>query len=216
MEKDRRKEVRLMPDRRRSSRILDYRVASWRTDDDPQVKSGLLLEWSGHGLAVLTDKANAPKPGSRLVPHPRPDLRGWRKSAAVTRVEEVPNGFRLVLAEFSDLAARAAPLEGKSKPDRREKDRGTVDRRRSLRWQIDKMLPWRVSRGRRVRRSRVLERSLDGLVFVTYPGDAPLVGTRFYSCGADIIQRFGFRSAIVRRTEAPNRDHRLVFAEIES
>ena len=64
--------------------------------------------------------------------------------------------------------------------------------------------------------SRVLERSLDGLVFVTYPGDAPLVGTRFYSCGADIIQRFGFRSAIVRRTEAPNRDHRLVFAEIES
>jgi len=140
MKKDRRKEVRLMPDRRRSSRILDYRVASWRTDDDPQVRSGLLLEWSGHGLAVLTDEANAPKPGSRLVPHPRPDLRGWRKSAAVTRVEGVPNGFRLVLAEFSDLSARAAPIEWRSQPGRRDKDRENMDYREAPEWRTDEML----------------------------------------------------------------------------
>ena len=140
MEKDRRKEVRLMPDRRRSSRILDYRVASWRTDDDPQVRSGLLLEWSGHGLAMLTDQANAPKPGSRLVPHPRPDLRGWRKEAVVTRVEGLPDGFRLVLAEFSDPAARPAPLEWKGQPDRRDKDWENVDRRESRQWRTEEIL----------------------------------------------------------------------------
>jgi hypothetical protein len=140
MKKDRRREVRLMPDRRRSSRILDYRVASWRTDDDPEVKSGLLLEWSGHGLAVLTDQANAPKPGSRLVPNPRPDLRGWRKSAAVTRVEGIPNGFSLVLAEFSDHAAQAAPIEWSRQPDRRDKDQDNVDYREAPEWRTDKML----------------------------------------------------------------------------
>lgn len=122
MKKDRRKEVRLMPDQRRSSRIRDYRVASWRTDDDPQAGSGLLIEWSGHGLAMLTDQANAPEPGSRLIPHPRPDLRGWRKEAVVTRVEGLSDKFRLVLAEFPDPAARPAPLECKGQPDRRDKD----------------------------------------------------------------------------------------------
>jgi hypothetical protein len=167
-------------------------------------------------MAMLTEAQNVPKTGERIVPQKGPGDRDWRKPAIVTRVECLPGGLHRVAAEFSDTAQRAARFKREGKPDRRGENRGSADRRRSSRWLTDKMLPWRVSRGRRIRESQLLERSLDGLVLAVEPGDAPPEGTRLFPYGAEPIDRCGFRSAIVRRTEVANDDHKLVFAEIES
>jgi hypothetical protein len=216
MSKDRRTDERLPPDRRRSGRIPDYRRVLWRADGDPALRSGLLVEWSGHGVTVLTEAHDTPQEGARLVPRKRSDLRGWRKPAVVTRVEPLPGGFHRVAAEFPDSVERISPFKWVSRPDRRADERAGAGRRRSSRWETDKTLAWRVSRGRRVRESRVVERSLDGLVLAVEPRDAAPEGSRFFPYGAEPADRFGFRSAIVRRTEAPNEDYRLVFAEIEA
>jgi len=100
--------------------------------------------------------------------------------------------------------------------ERRTVDRGTVDRRQSRRWQIRKWVPWRVSRGRRVRCSELIERSLHGLVLRVDRRDLPAIGTRFFPDAAETSDRFGFRSAIVRRISDHGKTRELIFAEIES
>jgi hypothetical protein len=79
-----------------------------------------------------------------------------------------------------------------------------------------KPLRWRPFRGRRIRESRVVERSLDGLVLMSRPRDAPAPGTRFAPGDLEVGDRFGFRSALVKRVEAPNPAARLIFSEIEA
>lgn len=216
MSRDRRTEERLAPDRRHWIRIPDYRSVRWRADDDPLLRSGVLVEWSAHGVTMLTEANDTPHEGVRLVPRKRRHLRGWCKPAVVTRVEPLPGAFHRVVAEFPDSVEQTGPFTWVSRPDRRTERPRSVGRRRSPRWRTNKTLAWRVSRGRRVRESRLVERSLDGLVLAVEPGDAPPEGTRFCPCGVESIDRLGFRSAIVRRTEAPNDDYRLVFAEIEA
>lgn len=101
--------------------------------------------------------------------------------------------------------------------DRREQDRGHVDRRKSMRWEPEKLLRWRVFRGRRIRESRMVERSLNGFVLgAQRPGAVP-AGTRMVVDGdLDEIDRLGFRSAIVRRAESGGDGSRVLFAEIEA
>ena len=101
--------------------------------------------------------------------------------------------------------------------DRRERDRGHVNRRKSVRWEPDKSLRWRVFRGRRIRESRIVERSLNGLVLGAQMPDAVAAGTRILvSGGHGELDRLGFRSAIVRRTESGDGGGRMLIAEIEA
>ncbi len=90
------------------------------------------------------------------------------------------------------------------------------ERRNSRRWATDKPLRWRVFRGRRVRSSRMVERSLDGMVLLVDPRDVPQPGTRLLACDAIEFDRLGFRSAVVTRTTLQDDKGALVFAQIEA
>jgi hypothetical protein len=102
------------------------------------------------------------------------------------------------------------------KADRREKPRETVDRRRSERWETNKLLHWRVYRGRRLRESHIVERSLNGVVLQVEPHDVARQGTRLLLSDPTEIDKLGFRSARVTRAEGPSAEMRLVYAEIEA
>lgn len=101
--------------------------------------------------------------------------------------------------------------------DRREQDRGSVDRRRSSRWTPDRLLCWRVFRGRRLREGWIVERSLNGFVLATLRCDAVPAGTRIIvKGGRDEFDKLGFRSAIVRRTDPGEGSRRMLIAEIDA
>ncbi len=211
MERDRRRLQRADSARRHSDRIADYRAVNWWVNDDARERCGWLVNYSAEGIGLLTEKADVPPIDAQITPQPRPDLRGWTRSARVRRIEELSGQLVLVGAEYR---GELDPLP--VSPDRRGCQRGAGDRRRSRRWSLSKLLDWRVHRGRRIRRSPVIQRSLDGLVLRVAPRDAPRVGMRIRPGTRGGVDGFGFRSAIVRRTEAPTRDYRLVFAEIEA
>ncbi|MBU0641318.1 MAG: hypothetical protein KKB50_20865 [Planctomycetes bacterium] len=103
------------------------------------------------------------------------------------------------------------------KPDRRSQERDGVDRRYSARWETDELLHWRVWKGRRRRESRVIAQSLNGLVLQVEPRDYPRAESRVLVDDPAEIEKFGFRSAVVTRSEAlDDGGGRLVFAEIEA
>ncbi len=99
---------------------------------------------------------------------------------------------------------------------RQSQSKTPKERRSSDRWPTDGCLSWRVYRGRKIRRSRVFERSLEGLAMIARQEDEPTVGTRVCTCDSDEQVRFGFQYAIVRRVEALSKDIRLVYVEIEA
>jgi hypothetical protein len=101
-------------------------------------------------------------------------------------------------------------------PQRRQSRQTEVDRRRSARWSTRRPINWRVTGGRRQRHSRVVERSLDGLVLMVEGRDFAQAGTRFVIDNPADATRFGFRAAVVRRTETLKRAVRLLYAEIEA
>jgi hypothetical protein len=94
--------------------------------------------------------------------------------------------------------------------------RTSRERRRSGRWTTDELLAWRLHRGRRPRRGRVIERSLDCLTIAVAPHDEPPAGARLHPFAPIDHTRFGFRSALVKRTEPAGKTLRLVFLEIEA
>lgn len=101
--------------------------------------------------------------------------------------------------------------------DRRAQERGDVERRESTRWEPNRLFRWRVFRGRRIRQSRMVERSLGGFALGAQKPDAVPAGTRVVADGGpDEIDKLGFRSAIVRRTEPGSDGGRILFAEIEA
>lgn len=101
--------------------------------------------------------------------------------------------------------------------DRRNQDRGHVDRRTFTRWELDKSLRWRVFHGRRIRESRMVERSLSGFALQAQMLDAVPAGTRVVVHGdPGEIDKLGFRSAVVRRTEPWSDGGKMLFAEIEA
>ena len=102
------------------------------------------------------------------------------------------------------------------KPDRRQTSREEVERRWSERWETDTLLHWRVNRGRRLRKSRIVERSLDGVVLQVERQDLTRRGTRLLLSDPTDIKQLGFRSARVTRAEDRSPDTRLVYAEIEA
>ncbi len=91
-----------------------------------------------------------------------------------------------------------------------------IERRRSARWLTNETLTWHVSRGRRARAGRIVERSLDGFALLVTPKDEPAEGTRFSPSDPEDCVRFGFCSAVVTRTESVGESAKLVFAEIEA
>jgi hypothetical protein len=215
---DRRNKWRAELGRRGSDRLMDYRMVRWRADRDPTSRCGWVVEWSSNGLAMVTERVDTPATGSRLVPNRRSRGPGFVRAIVVQRVSSLSPVLDLVAGVYiSTQSGRRTCLhpDGPAR-DRRHAPRQKVDRRRSSRWSVTKPIQWRVLRGRRVRSSEVLERSLDGLVMRVDPQDAPRIGTRFVTTGHGMAETLGFHSAIVRRTEAPNDDYRLLFAEIEA
>src|SRR5204863_2027277 len=104
MKRDRRKERESVVDRRRSGRIADYRSVEWRGDADRRLHNGLFVEWSAHGVALLTEKLDTPSVGTRIAPLKRPDIRGWLKPVLVKRVDTLPGGMQLVVGEYMNGA----------------------------------------------------------------------------------------------------------------
>lgn len=218
MKRDRRNEGRAALGRRASERLCDYRLVHWRADHDPVPRCGWLVQWSSNGLALITEKQDTPAAGSRLVPSRRSRGPGFDKPIVVKRTSALSPALDLVAGTYTSgsLSTRSCVHPGGSARDRRSVPRSKTDRRRSPRWPVNKLIHWRVLRGRRIRISQVLERSLDGLVMKVEPEDTPCVGTRFFTFGSLATDSNGFRAAIVRRTESPNDDYRLLFAEIEA
>src|SRR5688572_410519 len=105
MKRDRRATRGLIDDRRRSGRISDYRAVEWRREADRELHKGLFVEWSAHGMAMLTEGADTPTVGSRIAPLKRPDLRGWVQPVLVKRVDELPGGMQLVVGEYVNMKA---------------------------------------------------------------------------------------------------------------
>lgn len=205
----------LEQDRRSNERLIVYQVVWWWNEGEPPLRPGLLVECFSGGVVLLTERAGTPAVGASLWPQPGRRTRWWSRPAVVTRVDVLPGGYRRVVAEYR---VRATPSDGRGRlsPDRRRQRRDQQDRRRSARWQTEKPLAWRVFRGRRTRMSRVVERSLDGLVLATDPQDTPSEGTRLTPGDAATRRRFGFRSAVVRRVMTSEARTRLVVAEFEA
>ncbi len=57
---------------------------------------------------------------------------------------------------------------------------------------------------------------MEGLAMIVSPHDALPSGKRFLALDKSSIERFGFRSAIVKRTEHRGSHGRMLFAEIEA
>ena len=140
----------------------------------------------------------------------------WPKPAAATHAQP-SSGLQDVVAESSARKAGdglTPPVV--HPPDRCPWMRDGFDRRRSTRWEMNKTLLWRPFRGRRLRESQVILRSLDGLVLLVDRRDSLSPGARFFPGVPAAGDRFGFRSAVVKRTESGHGDKRLIFAEIEA
>ncbi len=88
------------------------------------------------------------------------------------------------------------------------------DRRLSERWPSRKSIRWRVRGGRRERCSRIVERSLDGLVLLTNSRDTPRAGDIVYPADSAASHRHGMREGVVLRTEAGGGDDSLVYVSI--
>jgi hypothetical protein len=196
-------------------RIADYRTVSWNDPERESTSTGLLVEWSGNGLALLASAKDAPSEGACLVPKTRPDVRGWNRPAIVRRTEQLSSTLQLIIAEFVPSPSGKQP-PATVYPDRRGTPRDSLDRRRSKRWRTNKTLTWRVHRGRRDRHGRVIEQSLDGLVMLVDQQDELHEGDRFSPSGRNGGNPFTFQTAIVRRTRQLQPDTELVFAEIEA
>jgi hypothetical protein len=216
MKRDRRATRGLIDDRRRSGRIPDYRAVEWRHETDRQLHQGIFVEWSAHGMAMLTEGIDTPKVGSRIAPQKRPDLRGWVQPALVKRVDELPGGMQLVVGEYVKIPVGESSPITRRQVDRRNGGRKGLGRRRSPRWAVNRVLSWCVHRGRKIREARVIERSLDGLVLLADRDDSLRVGTRLTPSSVDQRQRFGFRSAVIRRMQPLNEQAAVLIAEIEA
>lgn len=216
MKRDRRTTRGMFEDRRRSGRIPDYRTVEWRHETDRQLRTGLFVEWSAHGMAMLTEGVDTPSVGTRIAPQKRPDLRGWVQPVLVKRVDALPGGMQLVVGEYVNISSDASSAETRRQVDRRNDGRQGLGRRRSPRWEVNRVLSWCVHRGRKIREARVIERSLDGLVLLATRDESVRVGTRLGPSSLDQRQRFGFRSAVVRRMQPLNERAALLIAEIEA
>ena len=207
-------------DQRQSRRILDFRTVGWRVVGETEEYLGWLVQWSGSGIALLTERPDTPSPGCRIEPHGR-TCRMWKRQARVVRTESLSGLLCLAAAEYCadepvSPPEPAAPGPLGVSPDRRHSRRNQIDRRRSARWRLRKALTWRVHRGRQIHRGQIIARSLDGLVVCVPKKEAPSTETRIHSCGEDAVFRFGFKSAIVRRIEPANDGKALLIAEVES
>ncbi len=89
-----------------------------------------------------------------------------------------------------------------------------VDRRRSPRWPDGKPLRWRLHRGRRIRQSTVIDRSLHGLVLADDLPQQIQIGQQLRPADAQAAQRHGFEHAVVRRLEEDEAGEMRIVAEI--
>ena len=93
-----------------------------------------------------------------------------------------------------------------------EKPQVPVQRRRSARWSCDKLVQWRIYRGRAVHQGHIVERSLDGMVIDA--SCVPAAGTCLVPADDQTALRRGFRFAIVRRTLPVSESVTRMFVEI--
>ena len=209
---DRRKEERCGLGRRGSERTPCFHHVSWRSEEDGKTRTDLLAAASENGIALLTERPHSPRAGETII------LSRWVKPAVVTRIDHLSGFLDLVAAQFVEPAKsdEPSPVSIPVTRDRRSENRGNAERRRSSRWETSRRLCWRVFHGRRIRHSQVVQRSLDGFVLMTEERDTPRTGTRFYPSDLQVANRFGFRSAMVMRTETVNLRTRLVYVEIEA
>lgn len=214
MQTNRPRGKRIRAERRQSHRTACSHCVFWRSANDPHHRRDLLVSLSETGFALVTAPEHAPKPGSTIACGCRSDRRAPERPAIVTRVDHISAALDLVAAERIEQNITTPPTEPEIPPKRGCKS--CRERRRSQRWETRKNLRWRVSGGRRIRESRLVERSLDGLVLVTRASDTPRVGARIVPEDLNLADRFGFRSAVVRRTRPVSWHERLVFAEIEA
>ena len=88
------------------------------------------------------------------------------------------------------------------------------ERRYSERWFSGKEIDWRVHGGSRVRRGKVRERSLNGMVLAVAAGDAVAPGVFVYPADAQSALRHGFKNAVICRSIELGHKEKLLFAEI--
>ncbi len=93
---------------------------------------------------------------------------------------------------------------------------GTLERRRSARWRLDKSVVWRVYRGRRIHTSRLVERSLEGLVLVTGAAQSIQPGKRLSFEGKKQRERLGCRLALVKGVRVREDGTHEMYLEIEA
>jgi hypothetical protein len=163
-----------------------------------------------------TEEAEASAPDLRIAAGKAPAHGARPKPAADARTQP-SSGLHDVVAEPSARnTGDGSMFPVVNTPDRRRQVRDGADRRRSARWEMNKALLWRPFRGRRIRESRVILRSLDGLVLLADRRDSLPPGARIILGVSAANDRFEFRSAVVKRTKSWHGDKRLIFAEIEA
>lgn len=217
---DRRRTPRPGMDRRQCDRVPDYRMVEWKPLETMEKKKGTLVQWSRSGVAILAEAEDTPGQGEQLLPRRRPDAQGWRHPVQVRRIAHLPGGMNLIIADYCDAGRRTRDLAAEALHDlvRPPEGNGRLshERRRSPRWPTDKVLNWRLHRGKRTRRSRLVLRSLDGFVLVADPHDTPCKGDRMRPATDEDRRRFGFHSALIKRVDRTHPDASLVYAEIEA
>ena len=102
---DRRNNGRAKLGRRRSLRTILFTDVCWGELGAQRAKRGVIVGISDHGLAMLTECADTPRPGSRIQPRKHGRRARWFRKAVVTRTQSLSDSLDLVAAAFPTTPA---------------------------------------------------------------------------------------------------------------
>ncbi len=95
----------ILADRRAARRTFLFEEVLWRGESDKEAHRGILVGVSDTGLALLADRRDAPRPGTRLVSSRADGQKRWRRAVVVQRVEAISENFGLVCGRFVGAGA---------------------------------------------------------------------------------------------------------------
>ncbi len=101
----------ILADRRAARRTFLFEEVFWRAETDTKAHRGILVGVSDTGLALLTDRQEAPRPGTRFVSSRTDKQKRWRRAVVVQRVEPISENLGLVCGRYAGAGAHESRNE---------------------------------------------------------------------------------------------------------
>ncbi len=101
----------ILADRRAARRTFLFEEVLWRSETDTKAHRGILVGVSDTGLALLADREDAPRPGTRFVSSRTDKQKRWRRAVVVQRVEAISENLGLVCGRYAVPGIRESRSE---------------------------------------------------------------------------------------------------------